>query len=354
MLRQDEELLRDALRLYSPTGEEHEIARFLAEQMVERGLGGRVDEAGNAVGEIGQGHPHIVLLGHIDTVPGFIPVEVRDGAIHGRGAVDAKGPFLAFVCAASRLVGDKQFHGRITLVGAVEEECVTSKGARHALSVYDPDFVVIGEPSGWDAVTLGYKGRLIIHYRLVRPMAHTAARAAVPAEEAVAFWQKLVDYARVWNEQHGVSSGQWVAVDPSLRHFVTGEDPFEQRVEARMALRLPLGLAPDQAQADIAAFADEAAVSFSGAETAVKADKNTPLVRAFLAAIRGAGGEPRFKLKTGTSDMNVVAARWRCPMVAYGPGDSSLDHTPDEHLSLDEYARAIDVLESVLLTFCSQ
>jgi len=354
MLRQDEELLRDALCLHSPSGEEGEVAAYLAEQMAERGLNGHVDQAGNAIGEIGEGHPHVVLLGHIDTVPGFIPVQVRDGAIYGRGAVDAKGPFAAFVCAASRLVRHGQFHGRITLVGAVEEECVTSKGARHALSVYDPDMVVIGEPSGWDAVTLGYKGRLIIHYRLALPMAHTAARAVVPAEEAVAFWQKLVDYARAWNGQHGVTPGDWGALDPSLRHIATGEDPFEQRVEARMALRLPLGLSPDQAEADIAAFASGASVFFSGAEAAVKADKNTPLVRAFLAAIRGAGGEPRFKVKTGTSDMNVVAARWRCPMVAYGPGNSSLDHTPDEHLSLEEYARAIDVLERVLLTFCSQ
>ena len=65
-------------------------------------------------------------------------------------------------------------------------------------------------------------------------------------------------------------------------------------------------------------------------------------------SIRQAGGEPRFKVKTGTSDMNVVAARWRCPIVAYGPGDSCLDHTPHEHLSLEEFARSVDVLEGVL------
>jgi len=35
-------------------------------------------------------------------------------------------------------------------------------------------------------------------------------------------------------------------------------------------------------------------------------------------------------------------------MVAFGPGDSSLDHTPDEHVEIEEYRRAVDVLESVL------
>jgi LysW-gamma-L-lysine carboxypeptidase len=35
-------------------------------------------------------------------------------------------------------------------------------------------------------------------------------------------------------------------------------------------------------------------------------------------------------------------------MVAYGPGDSTLDHTPEEHVEIAEYGRAVDVLESVL------
>ena len=46
--------------------------------------------------------------------------------------------------------------------------------------------------------------------------------------------------------------------------------------------------------------------------------------------------------------MNVVAPLWNCPIVAYGPGDSSLDHTPDEHINLDAYVRAIEVLQDVL------
>jgi LysW-gamma-L-lysine carboxypeptidase len=34
-------------------------------------------------------------------------------------------------------------------------------------------------------------------------------------------------------------------------------------------------------------------------------------------------------------------------MVSYGPGDSGLDHAPDEHLPLAAYADAIDVLTAV-------
>jgi LysW-gamma-L-lysine carboxypeptidase len=69
-----------------------------------------------------------------------------------------------------------------------------------------------------------------------------------------------------------------------------------------------------------------------------------------LQTIRAAEGEPRFVVKTGTADMNVVAPHWpSTPIVAYGPGDSSFDHTPDEHIDLNEYLRAIEVLQTVLV-----
>ena len=47
--------------------------------------------------------------------------------------------------------------------------------------------------------------------------------------------------------------------------------------------------------------------------------------------------------------MNLVAPVWATPILAYGPGDSTLDHTPDEHIFIAEYLRAIDVLTDVLL-----
>jgi LysW-gamma-L-lysine carboxypeptidase len=70
----------------------------------------------------------------------------------------------------------------------------------------------------------------------------------------------------------------------------------------------------------------------------------TPVARGLRGAIRAAGGEPRLLRKTGTADVNLYSEAWDCPTASYGPGDSSLDHTPDEHLALDEFDRAVDVL----------
>jgi [amino group carrier protein]-lysine/ornithine hydrolase len=81
---------------------------------------------------------------------------------------------------------------------------------------------------------------------------------------------------------------------------------------------------------------------------AYRSARDTVLARAFVDAIRAEGMRPAFKHKTGTADFNVVGPVWRCPMVAYGPGDSSLDHTPIEHVDITEFETSVRVLARVL------
>src|SRR6266545_6375807 len=166
-------LLEQMLRIPSISGQEADVARFLVGQMAALGFESYVDGAGNAVGEAGAG-PQIVLLGHIDTVPGVVPVRVEDGRLYGRGAIDAKGPFATFVATAARLLASGDLRARLVLVGAVEEEAASSKGAHFVVDRYAPTACVIGEPSGWDRLTLGYKGRLLVEGRWEQPMAHSA------------------------------------------------------------------------------------------------------------------------------------------------------------------------------------
>ena len=113
-----------------------------------------IDEAGNAVGVMGKGTKQVVLLGHIDTVPGEIPVRMESvGAtgesplLYGRGSVDAKGPLACFVDAVAQ-VGVKD-GWQFVVIGAVEEER-NSEGARFVVNQYKPDFAIIGEPNQWD------------------------------------------------------------------------------------------------------------------------------------------------------------------------------------------------------------
>ena len=336
--------LEQALRIPSVSGEERVVAEYFVEQMQALGLRSSIDAAGNAVGEAGEG-PAIVLLGHIDTVPGAVPVRIEAGKLYGRGAVDAKGSFAAFVAAAARLIARGGLRGRLVLIGAVEEEAASSKGAHYLVDRYAPTACVIGEPSGWDRLTLGYKGRLLVEGRWNQPMAHTAGRETAVAERAVAFWNAIAAYCVEYNAGKLRLFDQ---ISPSIRTIQTGSDGLADWAELTVGLRVPLGAHPDALAATLAEYAHGGHLAFRGGCQAYQGDKNNPLVRAFLKGIRVAGGTPGFLLKTGTSDMNVVGPAWGCPILAYGPGDSSLDHTPGEHIEVAEYLRAIDVLEVAL------
>ena len=75
----NEETLIGLVEHYSPSGGERDAVEWLVERMQTLGFDKSfVDGAGNAVGVMGSGPKQVVLLGHIDTVPGEIPVRVEE------------------------------------------------------------------------------------------------------------------------------------------------------------------------------------------------------------------------------------------------------------------------------------
>ncbi|MBV9690421.1 MAG: [LysW]-lysine hydrolase [Ktedonobacteraceae bacterium] len=348
-------LLHEMLTIQSYSGEERVLAQFLVGQARLMGLHAYVDEVGNFVASThdpdmltAAGTP-IVLLGHMDTVRGDVAVRLEGDVLYGRGAVDAKGPLAAFLCATARFAGNAALRHPIVVVGAVEEEAATSRGARAVVERYRPSACIIGEPSGGDAVTIGYKGRLLVDYRVARPIGHSAGPQQNSNELAVAFWQRVRNHAATWNEQHAATSA-FASLTPTLRSIASASDDLLEETRLFVGYRLPPGCDRALLRRELQDLAcqDQAQLSFSGEEDAFQSTRTTPLARAFIAAFRATGAQPSFKHKTGTSDMNVVGPLWGQNIVAYGPGDSRLDHTAQEHIHLAEYTHAIDVLEMVL------
>jgi LysW-gamma-L-lysine carboxypeptidase len=340
------DLLIELVRQYSPSEHETPAVAVLVDWMRTHDFDAWVDEVGNACGIRGPADaPHtLMLLGHIDTVPGEIPVRVENGLLYGRGSVDAKGPLCAFAEATAQAAIPDGW--RVVVIGAVEEEIATSRGAYYVRDRFAPDRCIIGEPSGADRITLGYKGRLLVDYSLRRPVAHSSRPEPTVGALGAAFWQAVL----VWSEQ--VNAGfdrHFDQVIPGLRAINTSTDDFYDTVNLTVGFRLPPRLTPDQVFEAVSAWAEpDSHLRAYSAEYTYLGNKNNALVRSMLAAIRAQGQQPGFVLKGGTSDMNVVGVTWTCPIIAYGPGDSSLDHTPDEHLSLDEYARSVAVLRHLI------
>ena len=175
-----EQLIFDLVATPSPSHHEQDAVRLLVGWMNVAGYDeAYIDEAGNAVGIIGTGTREIILLGHIDTFDGIPPVRIEDRLLYGRGSVDAKGSLCTFAVAAQRANIPEDV--RIIVIGAVEEEASSSKGARYASTQFAPEACIIGEPSNWDRITLGYKGRLLLDWRWEGALAHSAAQALSPA-----------------------------------------------------------------------------------------------------------------------------------------------------------------------------
>ena len=335
-------LLEGLLKIYSPTGHEAEAVNYLVAQMQAAGFAAFADDAGNAVGIIGEGAETVMLLGHIDTVPGLIPVKREGDRLAGRGAVDAKGPLACFVASALR--AGKAAGRRLVVVGAVGEEG-DSRGAHYLKERYRPAFTIIGEPSGWEKITLGYKGSAWFEYRVQRTLAHTSVQTESACEAAVAFWNRV----SAWASARNLNNRMFDQANPTLREMRSDSDGFVESAALKFGVRVPMGMSLEELDATLRGLLTQAELTLIDGVPAYRGEKNTPLVRALLAAIRKAGGSPGFTLKSGTSDMNIVAPVWGTPGVAYGPGDSALDHTPTEHILISEYQRAIAVLTEALV-----
>jgi LysW-gamma-L-lysine carboxypeptidase len=352
------QLLTTMLEIYSPSGKEKDVSNFLVEEMKSLGFRVRKDDVGNVIGEMGEGKPVVLLCGHMDTVKGYVPVKVKDGKLYGRGAVDAKAPLAAMIMAASTFAKSKP-PCKILVVGVVDEEG-PGKGIKNIIeSGFSPDYAIFGEPSGLNEICLGYKGVLRLKITCETQTGHSGAPWLFDnaIEKAMELWNQ-VSQLRLPEEKQGsrfysltycltkIRGGGVSPVVPSkcemiveirLPPQIIGEHVF-QRLEKeieRYRLANPEVSVKMKSEYLIDAF---------------EADRRSLISRALAWAIRETtNNRVVFSKKTGTGDMNIMGNVMKIPVVTYGPGDSSLDHTPNEHVEIQEYLNSVKVYRKTLL-----
>ena len=323
------------------SGDERELAEYLVAWCARRDIDAGIDPAGNFVATRGSGPRRLLMLGHLDTVPYRWPVRWDDETLSGRGCVDAKGSLIGFLQALAAIEPPEGTQLRV--VGAVEEES-TSNGASYVRDHYPADAVVIGEPSGANAVTIGYHGLLKVRVRCEHPVGHTAGREALTAADRIT---DIVTRAREAILEHADDA----LVATLGVHAVNAGD--RQVGEAVVDVRVPPRVDPGDLLDLVRESASGAQVECLRATPASKTSRADPLVRAFTRALKAEGVEaPRFLAKKGSCDINTLAtAGHKLPWVAYGPGDASLDHTPTEHLPASEVRAAARVLQRAVLAW---
>ena len=343
------ELLEALVSTPSTAPEESACAEVLAEFFEVHDRTVFVDAVGNVRAPADDS---VLYTSHMDTVPGDIPVRIEDGEngpeLWGRGSVDAKGPLAALAVAAVRT--------GVSFVGVVGEE-VDSRGARHLVADREPpEALVNGEPSGWNGITLGYRGILSGTYSCTSESGHTSRPENNAIQDAIAWWSAIEDRfggtsvsTDAEDDAETETPPVFERVTPKPVEIEGGISDDGLAVEATLdaQLRVPPSYTTEEIRELVDGELESGTVHWTDTIEPTMQSPRTSLARSFRVAIRGRDGDPRLLRKTGTADMNIYAGEWDCPMVTYGPGDSDLDHAPNEHLELRELDRAVAVLEAV-------
>lgn len=352
------DLLKSMLGLYSPSGQEGEIARFVAEKMSELGFERvRLDSAGNVLGEIGSGSPVVLLCGHLDTVSGWQEVRSDGERIWGRGAADAKASMAALIMAASTSTRSL-IDGRVVVVGVVDEERQNTGVRGLIASGFKADYAIFGEPSGIGNITIGYKGHILLKLVCKTPSVHASAPSigCNSIERAYEIW-KAVEGHQFEGEKEG---DPYRSVSSSMTRISAGNgtNVIPGVCEAFLDLRVPPTTTCDRVLDEIEKMVDGYRRAFPmlvvelRVEDTINPFETNPRsipARALSLAIQAVlRRKPTLMRKTGTGDMNILGRALGVPMVTYGPGDSKLSHTPEEFVVISEYLSSIDVIERAL------
>ena len=205
-----------------------------------------------------------------------------------------------------------------------------------------PAALIVLEPSGWDAVTTGYRGCVRLSATIRRTAAHHAGPEAGAAD-------CLVEALAVLRHGLAPAGGRAVeSIQVRINALAVEDQGSAEIATAGVEIRLPLGAGADDVVGRAAELLGDASVAVHSSCEAVAVSRSNPVVRALARAISASGGRARYTTKTGTSDLNVVLPAWRCPAAVYGPGDCTLDHGPREFIDIAELRTGTDVLEATL------
>ncbi|MEE8148293.1 MAG: M20/M25/M40 family metallo-hydrolase [Longimicrobiales bacterium] len=383
---------QDLIRIPSPSGAEGEVAVRVLEEYEALGLDDiRADDVGNALGVVrGKGGaPSVLLNCHLDVVAEGDPSEwehppfsgtIEGGFLHGRGAMDIKGPLALQTYAAAAMSG--RALGDIIVAHTVFEER-GGLGMQRLLESGDvqPGVVVIGESTHGD-ICIGHRGRGEIEVAIHGVAGHASApERAVNALDVLPAVLRALEKLSAAQADHpilGRSTLVATAVDvlPESRNVIPDlvtvvvdwrvlpeanqawmEERVETAVRAELA-ELPEGLTVDvgmaaQPQKTYTGITSERSLFTPG----FLMDADDPLVLAAAEAVgqRHGDGPARVRPWTFATD-----GGWSCgingiPTVGFAPGEERYAHTNRERLDMEEarwaferYPLLIDALHQAL------
>lgn len=388
------EFARDLIRIPSPPGGEGEVGDRLLLELNRLGFDRAWrDDVGNVIGVVeGRGEARPVMLScHLDIVdPGDqnawehspYGADLADGYLHGRGAMDIKGPLALQTYAAAHFVGDRP-PGDVIVAHTVLEER-GGWGMEHLLQsgAVNPGAAIVGESTHGD-VTIGHRGRAEIVVSLHGLAGHASApeRAANALDGLPAVLQAVRDFAATELTAEDPVLGRATLVATQVDVLPDSRNVIPDLVHVYLDWRVLPGFTPASSADAVRTFLDErlrleddrlrvevaCATERQHTYTGLEEDRElfTPgfllpddhaVVRAAAQAVgRATGHAPAVRPWAFATDGGHICGVHGIPTIGYAPGEERHAHTNIERLSLAAaeesyfvYPQLISALFSVL------
>jgi succinyl-diaminopimelate desuccinylase len=334
-------ILHELLAIASPTGHEGPICDHIEAAVVEaadRGqplLGRRHGDAVVVHGPRRGGHPHLVLVGHVDTVPivdGLMPPTLDGDRLTGRGAVDMKAGVAVMVALLRSL---DLAHARVDLSWVfypAEEGSFASNGLGELLRdghvPLDGDLYLVLEPTR-GGLELGCVGSVSADVTFLGQAAHAArpwqGRNAI--SRAGGWLQRMHGLTAQPVVQQGLEFMDTFAV--TLARGGIAQNVVPDEFVCRVNHRFAPGVTVEQATERLADLCGEAdrfeVVDAAGAGEPCPDNPVLVELRDALAL--------EVRPKQAWTDVARLAAEG-LDAVNFGPGDNALAHQQDEWISV--------------------
>lgn len=374
---------QELIRIPSPPGGEGDVAGRVMHEMHALGFADvRIDAVGNVIGRIpGRGtRPPVMLCSHLDVVDvgdphtwEFDPFggEIVDGFLHGRGAMDIKGPLAIQTYAAAAFAGEP-LDSDVIVCHTVHEER-GGWGMEHYLASGEtrPGAVIIGEATNGD-ICIGHRGRaeLIVEVQGLAGHASAPERArnpisllprVIPAIEAFAASllsnpllgkSTLVPTAieTLPRSRNVIPDRVRIVLDWRVLPDVTAESAVDSLAAALRGIELSDGYAID------VRYSHEHQHTYTGQERDRRMftpgfllDPDHPVAVAAVDAVAASfGRRPAVRPWTFATDGGHACGVHHIPTIGFAPGEERHAHTNRERLELEAARKCFDAYPSLI------
>jgi putative selenium metabolism hydrolase len=372
---------RDLVRIDSTPNHEEPIVTRVVQEMRELGFDeAGVDEAGNALGRLGQGRPVVLLDCHIDTIPLHsrqrwqhdpFRAAVDGGRLYGLGSCDTKGSAAAMVYGVAALKEHRtQLRGTVYVVSSIAEEHMEGAALASTFEACAPDMAIIGEPTDL-CLNIGQRGRAKLEVTVTGRACH-AGHPTVGVNAAERMAELIGAVAKLSHPTHPLLGARSITcIDVHSEPY-----PSVSMVPGTCTARFDCRFGPDDTAESLTALLRaqrhvwddldrppelDCHVYEAEFETYVgrryrvpefaaawETDPASPLVRQCLAALEEVGLPPCTSAYRFCTNGSLTAGLRGVPTVGFGVGCEADAHTADESIAVDDLYRCADGFAAIV------